>query len=107
MMTYFDELPKMISKTWEGLSLSRAFEIVIKGTLSEPVFALIDGFQISRIEHGLTHLVGLMPDQPKLQGLLTLLGNLNIELVSVNPLSEKDGNHHERISTDRRPRSHR
>lgn len=65
------------------------FEIVINSTLSDPVAALIDGFEISRIEHGRTHLVGAVPDQARLQGILTLFGNLNIELVSLNPLPEK------------------
>lgn len=69
--------------------MSRAtFEIVINGTLSEPVVALIDGFQVSSIEHGFTHLVGSVPDQAKLRGLLLLFGNLNIEIVSVNQVSE-------------------
>jgi hypothetical protein len=62
------------------------FEIVIKGRLSDPVLALIDGFSVVRVEAGETHLVGSVLDQAKLQGLLTLFGNLNIELVSVNPL---------------------
>lgn len=69
--------------------MSRAtFEIVINGTISEPVVSLIDGFRISRIEHGLTHLIGSVPDQAKLQGILKIFGDLNIELVSVNPLDE-------------------
>lgn len=62
------------------------FEIVIKGTLSAPVAALIDGFRVCRVERGRTHLVGLVPDQSRLQGILTLFGTLNIELVSVNPV---------------------
>lgn len=62
------------------------YEIVVNTNLSEPVVALIDGFQISRIEHGLTYLVGLVPDQAKLRGILLFFGNLNIEIVSVNPL---------------------
>lgn len=65
------------------------FEIVIKGTISDSIAALIDGFEVSRVEHGETHLVGLVPDQAKLQGILTLFGNLNIELVSVNPVAER------------------
>lgn len=64
------------------------FEIVIRGTLSEPVLELIDGFEISKVERGETHLVGLVPDQSRLQGILTMFGNLNIELVSVNPLEQ-------------------
>jgi hypothetical protein len=64
------------------------YEIVINGTLSEPVAALIDGFHVTGTEHGLTHLVGTVPDQAKLRGLLLLFGNLNIEIVSVNQVSD-------------------
>lgn len=67
---------------------SEPFEIVIKGTLSDSLIELIDGFQISKVERGETHLVGLVPDQARLQGILALFGNLNIELVSVNPVDE-------------------
>jgi hypothetical protein len=67
---------------------SEPFEIVIKGTLSDSLMELIDGFHISRVERGETHLVGLVPDQARLQGILTIFGNLNIELVSVNPVDE-------------------
>ena len=67
------------------------YEIVIKGTLSEPVAALIEGFRISRVEHGRTHLVGPVPDRARLQGILTLFGNLNIELISVNPVVNPSG----------------
>ena len=63
------------------------FEIVIRGTLSDPVAALIDGFSVSRVERGRTHLVGPVPDQARLQGILTLFGTLNIELISVNPIA--------------------
>lgn len=68
--------------------MSERFEIVIKGTLSPPVVELIDGFRVSKIEGGETHLIGHVPDQTRLQGILTLFGNLNITLVSVNPIEE-------------------
>lgn len=65
------------------------FEIVIKGTLSDSVAALIDGFTVIGVDHGNTHLVGPVPDQARLQGVLTVFANLNIELVSVNPVAER------------------
>lgn len=68
--------------------MSERFEIVIKGTLSPPVAELIDGFRVSKVDRGETHLVGRVPDQTRLQGILTLFGNLNIALVSVNPIQE-------------------
>lgn len=64
------------------------FEIVIRGTLSDCVAELIEGFTVVAVEHGNTHLVGPVPDQARLQGILTIFGNLNIELVSVNPVAE-------------------
>lgn len=60
------------------------FEIVINGTLSEPVAALIEGFRVSYVENGRTHLAGPVPDQARFQGILTLFGALNIEIISVN-----------------------
>ena len=73
----------------KGLGVTNEpFEIVIKGTLSDSLMELMDGFHISSVERGETHLVGLVPDQARLQGILTLFGNLNIELVSVNPVEE-------------------
>jgi hypothetical protein len=66
---------------------AKSFEIVVKGRLSPTLTAAIDGFEVSRCEHGLTHLVGWVPDQPRLHGTLELLRDLNIELVSVNPVS--------------------
>lgn len=60
------------------------FEIVVKGTLSAPLVAALDGFAVSRVESGNTHLVGEVPDQARLQGILELLRDLTVELVSVN-----------------------
>ncbi len=62
------------------------FEIVVKGRLSPTLIAAIDGFEVSRCDHGETHLVGWVTDQARLHGTLELLRDLNIELVSVNPM---------------------
>jgi hypothetical protein len=61
------------------------FEIVVKGRLSPTLIAVIDGFEVSRCDHGKTHLLGWVPDQTGLHGTLEALRDLNIELVSVNP----------------------
>jgi len=68
------------------------FEVVVKGRLSPTLIAAIDGFDVSRCEHGETHLVGWVPDQARLHSTLELLRDLNIELVSVNrkPAAEPD-----------------
>jgi hypothetical protein len=69
---------------------AQTFEIVIKGRLSPTLIAAIDGFEVSRCEHGLTHLVGWVPDQARLHSTLELLRDLNIELASVNPMDPTD-----------------
>ncbi len=70
---------------WERVALSAEnFEIVVKGKLTPTLVAAIEGFEVSRYDSGLTHLVGWVPDQARLHGLLTILRDLNIVLYSVN-----------------------
>jgi hypothetical protein len=66
------------------------YEIVIKGTLGPAVAAAFPGFTVTYIEHGRTHLVGPIEDQARLHGLLEVLGGLNIELISVNPVTPSE-----------------
>ena len=61
------------------------FEIVVKGRLSPALIAAIHGFDVSRCDHGMTHLVGWVADQARLHSTFDLFRDLNIELVSVNP----------------------
>jgi hypothetical protein len=65
---------------------AETFEIVVRGRLSPALTAALDGFEVSRCEQGMTHLVGWVPDQSRLHSLLELLRDLNIELASVNPV---------------------
>ena len=69
---------------------ANSFEIVVKGRLSPTLTAAIDGFEVSRCDHGLTHLVGWVPDQARLHSTLELLRDLNIELISVNPVQSHE-----------------
>ena len=62
------------------------FEIVVRGRLSPQLVAALDGFDVSHCTDGLTHLVGPVPDQSRIHGLFRMLIDLNIELVSVNPV---------------------
>lgn len=71
--------------------MSSVFEIVVKGRLSPTLIAAIGGFEVSRCDHGETHLVGWVPDQARLHSTLELLRDLNIELVSVNPKPSEAG----------------
>ena len=73
------------------------FEIVVKGTLSPALASAFDGFEVRGIGDGKTRLVGQVPDQARLHGLLELFRDLTIELISVNrvrdamPLPPPDG----------------
>ena len=62
---------------------AQTFEIVVKGRLSPSLIAAIKGFEVTKCVHGMTHLVGTVPDQSRLHGTLELLRDLNIELSSV------------------------
>jgi hypothetical protein len=61
------------------------FEIVVRGQLSPTLVAALEGFEVSWFDRGCTHLVGWVPDQAGLHGLLQRLADLNIELTSINP----------------------
>jgi hypothetical protein len=54
--------------------------------MSRTLIAAMDGFEVSRCDLGLTYLVGWVSDQARLHATLELLRDLNIELVSVNPM---------------------
>jgi len=69
---------------------AKTFEIVVKGTLSPALVAAFDGFEVRRTDDGTTHLVGQVPDQARLHGLLELLRDLTIELVSVNRIRSEE-----------------
>jgi hypothetical protein len=65
---------------------AQEFEIVVQGTLGPTVLGALEGFRVSRVEGGTTHLVGWVPDQSRLHGVLTVLQDLHVELTSVNPI---------------------
>ena len=65
-------------------------EVVVRGRLSPTLLAAIDGFEVSRCDGGLTHLVGSVPDRGAHPWLVQLLRDLNIELISVNPVQQLD-----------------
>jgi hypothetical protein len=79
----FDNGVRVIERVAVG---AESFEIVVRGRLSPTLVAALDGFEVIRCDDGLTHLVGFVPDQSRLHGLLELLRDLNIELVSMNPV---------------------
>jgi len=62
---------------------SERYEVVVKGRLGPALVGSIDGFEVIRVVNGHTHLVGWVDDQSQLHKLLTVLRDLNIELVSL------------------------
>jgi hypothetical protein len=81
--------------------LNETYEIVIRGTLSPAVLAAFPGFDVTEVERGFTHLVGTVPDQARLHGLLDTVASLNIELVSVNPRAPDTVDAEQKQSTGR------
>jgi hypothetical protein len=66
----------------------RTFEVIVRGRLSPALLAAFDDFEASDVDGGLTRLIGHGADQDALYGLFRLLQDLNVELVSVNPVGE-------------------
>jgi hypothetical protein len=65
-----------------------SFEIVLRGRLGPEVLTAFDGFTASYCTDGHTHLVGQVTDQARIHRVFQHLLDLNIELVSVNPVSD-------------------
>jgi hypothetical protein len=63
-----------------------AYEIRIKGHLNEQWSEWFDGLTICNLENGEGILLGKVIDQAALQGILTRIGDLNLTLISVNPI---------------------
>lgn len=61
-------------------------EVVVQGRLSPELIAALWDFEVTTGADGRTRVVGVMPDQAKLIGLLDLLDQFHIEVLSVNPL---------------------
>jgi hypothetical protein len=66
---------------------AETYEVVTRGKPSQPVLSAMGGFEVASVEHGLSHLVGQIPDQDHMHQLFELLRDLNIELVSINQMS--------------------
>lgn len=71
-------------------SQNRLYEIKIRGHLSEQWTEWFAPLTLKYTAEGDTILVGPLPDQAALQGILINLSNLTLELISVNQI-ETDG----------------
>lgn len=76
------------------------YEIRIRGTLSERLLSAFPGLT-AKVRDGMTVLVGRLPDQAALYGVLERLESLGLELVAVSSRtgessgSDDDGSSHE------------
>jgi hypothetical protein len=64
------------------------FEVVVRGRLGSALVAAFEGFEVARVDRGCTHLVGWVIDQARLHSMLERIRDLNIELISLNPLPD-------------------
>lgn len=68
-----------------------AYEIVVESHLASRRFQQFEGLAVTHQPNGETRLVGLMPDQAALYGLLNWLRDLGASLVSVKRLESIEG----------------
>jgi hypothetical protein len=62
----------------------------VRGKLGPELVAALQGFTVEAAPDGCTRVVGPIPDQARLIGLLDMLDQLHIEVVSVNPVPARE-----------------
>jgi hypothetical protein len=67
----------------------RRYRIVVAGELSRRFAPAFEGMTV-RCTGGLTAITGMVVDQSQLHGLLDRVGELGLELVSVNAVGDED-----------------
>lgn len=67
----------------------RCYRIVVAGELSRRFAPAFEGMTV-RCTSGLTAITGMVVDQSQLHGLLDRVGELGLELVSVNAIGDED-----------------
>jgi hypothetical protein len=67
----------------------KRYRIVVAGELSGRFALAFDGMTV-RCTGGQTAITGMVVDQSQLHGLLDRVGELGLELVSVNPVGDED-----------------
>jgi hypothetical protein len=81
------EAGEMAGSRHSGFPVSKQYDIVVRGEVDEYLASAFDEMTVYS-ENGQTHILGAVVDQSQLHGLLGLIQNLGIELISVNPLYE-------------------
>lgn len=64
---------------------AQSVQILVRGRLGPELAAALEGFELAAAPDGCTRLSGTVPDQARLLGVLEMLDELHIEVVSVNP----------------------
>lgn len=73
------------------MSGPQTVEVVVRGTLGPELIAALHGFRVRSTADGVTKVTGEIPDQARLIGLLDMLDELHIEVISVNFAADGDG----------------
>lgn len=68
------------------MSGPQVVEVVVRGKLGPDLLAALPDYTVEAVADGCTRVVGAIPDQARLIGLLDLFDQLHIEVVSVNPV---------------------
>jgi hypothetical protein len=72
--------------------MNQQYEIVFQGHLSPRLSVIFEGMEVSYLTNGKTRLVGSLPDQSALYGLLVRLRDLGIQLISINSIGLEENN---------------
>lgn len=72
------------------MSGPQVVEVVVRGKLGPDLLAALREYTVEAAPDGCTRVVGSIPDQARLIGLLDMFDQLHIEVVSVNPVSPRE-----------------
>ncbi len=70
--------------------MPEAYQIRIKGKLDDVWMTTFSGMVLKLLENGDTLLSGTLADQPALHGVLEIIRDLNLTLISVTSCSEPE-----------------
>ena len=65
-------------------------EVIVRGRLGPDLIAALHDFEVETVADRCTRVVGSIPDQARLIGLLEMFDQLHIEVVSVNPVPARE-----------------
>ncbi len=71
--------------------MTQHYDIRIKGHLDTSWADWFDGLMFRYEDNGVTLLTGSLPDQAALHGVLNRLRDLGVQLISVNPIDQSQG----------------